>query len=83
MEPEKTPDKPNDSRWNKTIRVIGLIPPLVIFVVWESLAFIGAMNIENENIYLSAFYTIINWAFIAVAGWYFCEALLNKFAIMD
>ena len=74
---------PNKFKRNEKAKIIGIVIVLVLYCTWEALAIYGAWQIENENVYLSAFYTIVNWAFIAVAGWYFCEAILGKFDIMD
>lgn len=73
---------PNKRKRNKAFGIVKIITALILFMFWEMFALYGSWQIEYENIYLCAFYTIANFSFVAVAGWYLCGAILDKFAIM-
>lgn len=73
---------PNKRKRNKAFGIIKIVSIVFLFMFWEMAALTGAFQIYDENIYDNAFLTIANFSFVAVAGWYLCGAILDKFAIM-
>lgn len=67
----------NKRKWHEKAKELGIILALVLFCAWECLALYGAWQIEDENIYLNIFLVIANFSFVAVAGWFYCDRILE------
>lgn len=74
---------PNKRKRDKALRTVKVIAVIALFTFWEISALVGSFQIFDENVYDNAFLTIANFSFVAIAGWYFCDVILNRFDIME